>query len=249
MTSDFRAGTWNIHEGIPANGSGTEPGRALVTMLIEADVDLVALQEIPFGKTGESPVLEMIATQTHLEYVSGFSLSQSSFHPGHCSGIAVASRFPHSVEQRIRLPNPGLNVIRNQQQWKTWDKGLITIKIDSYREPLWMSSVHGYPFHDFGRHAGEEEFAPVWLRLADAISLIPGIAIVAGDFNTDRRNLVTGLLNRPRLVPSFEGTATHGDKSVDDILHDIRLIRHRSRVTSNFSDHAFCQADFSFRRD
>lgn len=245
MTSAFRAATWNIHEGVAANESNTDPGGELLTMLSEADVDVVALQEVPFDCSGESKVLEMIAARTQLRHVSGFTLSQSSFTPGQCAGVAVASRFPHSVEHRLLLPNPGLDVVRKQQHHKTWDKGLITVRIDFHREPLWATSLHCYPFHRFGRQAEEEEFAPIWLTLADAINTIPGKAIVAGDFNTNRRYLLTGLLDHATLEPSFEGTPTHGDKSIDDILHDVRLVRRNSKVTPNFSDHAFCQADFS----
>lgn len=246
MTGAIRAATWNIREGVAAGESDTDPGGELLTMLSEADVDFVALQEVPFDGSGSSKVLEMIAARTQLRHVSGFALSQSSFSPGQCAGVAIASRFPHSVEHRVLLPNPGLHVVRNGQHHKTWDKGLITVRIDLRREPLWATSLHCYPFNRFGRHASEEEFAPIWLTLADAINTIPGKAIVAGDFNTNRRQLLTGLLDHASLAPSFEGVATHGDKSVDDILYDVRLVRRNSKVTPNFSDHAFCQADFSF---
>jgi len=157
---------------------------------------------------------------------------------------------PHSVVNRLRLPNPHLRIARQQKLWKTWDKGLITINFDLTGMELWVASVHCYPFHEFGRRPEDPEFDSIWRTLADAVNHIPGAAIVAGDFNTDSRTLFTRLLlDRSRLVSSFEGIATHGERSVDDILYDSKLTRNNSRVTPNFSDHAFCQADFSFRRD
>lgn len=244
-----RAGTWNIHEGISAAGTGKEQTEQLIALLADADADVVALQEVPFDRDGDSAVLQAISAQTQLRYVSGFSLSQSSFHPERCSGLAIASRVPHAVADRTRLPNPNLRIYRQQQRWESWDKGILTVRINLPGRPLWVSSVHSYPFHDFGRNAAEEEFEPIWLALANAINQIPGTAIIAGDFNTNRRGLLTRLLNGNRLVPSFDGTPTHGKKAVDDILHDVRLDRWRSKVTPNFSDHAFCQADFSFKGD
>jgi endonuclease/exonuclease/phosphatase family metal-dependent hydrolase len=247
MKSVIRAATWNIHEGIMADGSGKEQAEELVETLIDSDIDVLALQEVPFNDDGESPILQMISTCTQLRYASGFWLSRSFSKVGNFAGVAVASRAPHSVEARRRLPNPHLRVVKEHQEWRSWDKGMITVKIDLHHGSLWVASVHCYPFHEFGRCADEEEFAPIWSTLADAINEIPGTAIIAGDFNTDRRYLFTGLLGRPHLASSFEGTATHGDKSVDDILHDIKLIRHSSSSSLSFSDHTFCQADFSFQ--
>jgi hypothetical protein len=138
---------------------------------------------------------------------------------------------------------------KNHQEWKTWDKGLITIKINLGRESIWATSVHCYPFHEFGRRADESEFAPIWSTLAQAINEIPGTAIIAGDFNTERRYLLTSLLDNADVASSFEGTATHAEKSVDDILHGINLFRRSSKVSVSFSDHAFCQADFFIRTE
>jgi endonuclease/exonuclease/phosphatase family metal-dependent hydrolase len=109
MTLAIRAATWNIREGIPVIRNGVDPNRELVTMLADSDVDVVALQEVPFDDGGESATLRMISTRTQLTHVSGFSLSRSSFYSGRLSGVAVASRMPHSVEARRLLPNPHLH--------------------------------------------------------------------------------------------------------------------------------------------
>jgi endonuclease/exonuclease/phosphatase family metal-dependent hydrolase len=249
MAMTVRAGTWNIHEGKSADGTGQDQTQQLIALLVDTDADLVALQEVPFGRDGESSVLQTISASTQLKYVSGFPLSRSSFHPERCSGLALASRMPHVVVDRTRLPNPNLRISRQRRRWESWDKGIITSRINLPGRSLWASSVHSYPFHDFDRSAADEEFKPIWLALAKAINQIPGTAIVAGDFNTDRRVLLTSLLNGNRLLPCFDGTPTHGRKAVDDILHDVRLDRGRSKVTPNFSDHAYCQADFSFKGD
>jgi endonuclease/exonuclease/phosphatase family metal-dependent hydrolase len=246
MTSAIRVATWNIHEGIEAGGNRKDQSRELVATLVDSDLDLIALQEVPFDSGGDSAILRMISSCTQLRYVSGFSLSRSSFHLGHLAGVAIASRMPHRAETRRRLPNPHLHSVKKDQEWVSWDKGLITVKVDLHHESLWVISVHCYPFHEFGRCADEEEFASTWSTLAEAINEIPGAAIIAGDFNTERRCLLTNLLGGVGLASSFEGIATHGEKSVDDILYNIKLTRRSSKVSISFSDHAFCQADFSF---
>jgi endonuclease/exonuclease/phosphatase family metal-dependent hydrolase len=249
MTSTIRVATWNIHEGVPVGEVGKDHVGEIIATIIDSDIDVVALQEVPFGRDGESAILRIISARTQLRYVSGFSLSKSFSDFRGLAGVAIASRMPHSVEGRRRLPNPGLYAVKQNQKWKTWDKGLITAKINLNQESLWVASVHCYPFHEFGRCADENEFTPIWSALAKAINEIPGTIIIAGDFNTERRRLVTGLLERDRLVSSFAGTATHGERSVDDILHDVKLTLHNSTVSLNFSDHTFCQAVFSLRSE
>ena len=219
-------------------------------MLVDAELDVLALQEVQFESDGNSSLLREISTRTKLKYVSGFPLSQSIFYPGYRSGIAVATRAPHCVKARIDLPNPNLSINRDRQRWTSWDKGLIITKIDFEGMPMWVSSVHCYPFHEFVRQADEKEFTPIWQALANSINGLPNARmIVAGDFNTERRDLLTRLLNHYCLVRAIDGIATHGTQSVDDILHDINLIRRNSKVVPTFSDHAFCLAELTARDD
>ena len=117
MTPSVRVATWNIREGMPVDGSGKEQAEEIVRILTDANVDVVALQEVAFDQNGNSPILEKISRQTQLQHVSGFSLSRSSFNSKYDSGVAIASRLPHSVADRVRLPNPHLRIVRRQQQW------------------------------------------------------------------------------------------------------------------------------------
>jgi endonuclease/exonuclease/phosphatase family metal-dependent hydrolase len=250
MTVTLRAGTWNIHEGVPSSGNDRNWRADLVAVIAEADLDVLALQEVPFGQDGRSAILEMITGETKLRYASGFPLSPSSFSSRDRSGVALVSRAPHNVSDRAWLPNPNLRSKRRGRSWVSWDKGILIIELTLAGSPLWAGSVHCYPFHNFGRKAEEREFTPIWSALADAINRIPGNRmIVAGDFNTERLDLLTNLLGRRRLVPAIGSAATHHGLAVDDILHDSSLIRKSCAVTPTLSDHAFCQAEFILGED
>lgn len=246
MKHVIRVGTWNIHEGIPATDSDREAGDELIAQLSESALDILALQEVPFDRAGNSPFLQRIAARSELRHVSGFPLSQASHHPGFRSGVAIASRLPHTVENRLLLPNPRLRSVRGGEIWRSWDKGLIIAKIDFPEAPIRLASIHCYPFHDFGRRASDRKFERIWHELADAVSRIPGPVILAGDFNTERRELITRNLNQIDLIPVFSGVDTHDGRSVDDILHDATMTHQSSKAIQNFSDHALCQAEFVF---
>lgn len=246
MKHVIRAGTWNIHEGIPATDSDREAGDELITRLSESELDILALQEVPFDGAGNSPLLQMIADHSALQYVSGFPLSQATYHPGLRSGVAIASRLPHTIESRFLLPNPRLRSVRGGDIWISWDKGVIVVKIDFSGAPIFLGSVHCYPFHDFGRRASDREFTRIWRELANAVNQIPGPIVLAGDFNTECRELLTQNLDRIDLISVFPGVDTHGGRSVDDILHDASIIRRDRKIIQNFSDHALCQAELIF---
>jgi endonuclease/exonuclease/phosphatase family metal-dependent hydrolase len=245
MTTVLRVGTWNINEGIPPEGSDRDGYSSLTAIIARADLDVLALQEVPFDRDSRSAILGTIARQTKLRHASSFPLSPSILSPSNHSGVALVTKLPHSVSGRTRLPNPNLQSQQQDRSWVSWDKGMLAIELKLAGLSLCISSVHCYPFHKFGRRAEDQEFAPMWHALADAINHLPrGRMIVAGDFNTERRDLITGLVQRHHLVPAIEGVATHHGLAVDDILHDAYLIRQSFAVTPSPSDHAFCQAEF-----
>lgn len=246
MCAAIRAGTWNIHEGISADGNSTPLQTELISPLEITNLDILALQEVPFGAGNESEILSSIATQTDLRYISTFPLSPSAFHRGIRSGIALASRVPHLLYSRVLLPNPKLHSARPDRDWVSWDKGMIITKMKIDNVSLWVCAFHGFPFHDFGRRAEEREFKRIWRTVADAINqLADSKIIVAGDFNSERRDLLTKLLQRPNITSAVGGATTHGNRSVDDILFDEGLACRSLSVVSGFSDHAFCHAEFS----
>lgn len=246
MTLLIRAGTWNIREGVPADGRHDSPHAELIDALRQADLDVLALQEVPFEGDNQSDLLGSIARKTDLRYVSGFPLSPSTFYPDKRSGVAIASRGPHTVISQVLLPNPRLRSNHTGRRWTSWDKGMITVRLEIGGLTLGMSSLHGYPFHEFGRRAEEQVFGRIWHELANVINQISdGVVVVAGDFNTERRDLITEPVVRHSLISSIDGITTHAGRSVDDILHDTHLARRRIQVLPNFSDHAFCRVEFT----
>lgn len=245
MARVIRAGTWNIHEGIPVSGPGPVSAHELIDQLSESPVDVLALQEVPFDDTGHSPLLRAIEAHSALRHVSGFPLSQASYHQGFRSGVAIVSRLPHSVESRLLLPNPRLRFPNGSKLWESWDKGMIVATINMTGVPIWVASIHCCPFHKFGRHASDEEFTYIWRKLADAIDQIPGPVIIGGDFNTDSRDPLTRELNQISLSSIFSGMDTHDGKSVDDILHDSEIISKSREVIRTFSDHSFCRTELA----
>jgi endonuclease/exonuclease/phosphatase family metal-dependent hydrolase len=251
MDKVIRAGTWNIHEGISAMGGiHLSTHTELISRLASADLDILALQEVPFEMDSESGLLRSISKQTNMHHVSVFPLSPSVFHQELRSGLALVSRSPHLAISRFLLPNPRLRSVRTGRKWMTWDKGMIIAKLRIHNVSLWACSVHGFPFHDFGRRADDDEFTLIWQALANAINQLSGSKIiVAGDFNTERRDLLTRLLKHRNIARAIDGTATHGNQSFDDILYDEGLARRSVSVMPSFSDHAFCQAEFSSPSD
>src|SRR6266542_5423429 len=156
MRAVLRAGTWNIREGIPTGGNGKNWHARLASIIAQADLDVLALQEVPFDRHGHSTILTTITEQTKLRYASGFSLSPSGFSSRNRSGIALASRVPHCVSNQMRLPNPDLRSDRPGVSWVSWDKVILLIAPTIAKQTFSLRSVHSYHVDTFDAKAEDE---------------------------------------------------------------------------------------------
>jgi endonuclease/exonuclease/phosphatase family metal-dependent hydrolase len=103
--SRLRFATWNVQEGMPegATDPRERPGglAALVRVAHEHSIDVLALQEVDFDKSGRSSVLEALCAETELREVRSHVLST------HRSSrdIARASRWPAGCLSSTPFPS------------------------------------------------------------------------------------------------------------------------------------------------
>jgi endonuclease/exonuclease/phosphatase family metal-dependent hydrolase len=234
--------TWNVHEGISANGATPHDPASFWDALRDAEVDVAALQEVPISASGEIGDLKLAADLAGLPNVVVFPLSASCLREGELSGLALLSRYPFRDEQQAKLPNPRLSHDHDGAVLTSYDKGLLSAVIDWNANSVRVVSLHAPPFHRFGRAA--DEFGPIWAALARSIgTLADQPLLVGGDFNTGRRELLTEQLNG-WLHRAIGVRNTHLNKSTDDILYTDEFEPVNSQVISTQSDHALCLAEF-----
>jgi endonuclease/exonuclease/phosphatase family metal-dependent hydrolase len=240
----LRVATWNVHEGIPVDGPGSGAEAPLWDALVAADVQVAALQEVRFSELGEPEGLAAVAERLGMPYLRSFPLSSSCFRASDSVGVALLSRFPLAEERRTLLPNPRLQSGSNGCVSVTHDKGVLSAVVRWGRRLVRVASVHSFPFHRFGRAPEEDEFDGVWSTLARSIHASEEEAVlVCGDFNTERRELLTDHMDR-KLYRAIVDRVTHRDLATDDILFSEELDLVESEVVSTYSDHALCVAEF-----
>jgi endonuclease/exonuclease/phosphatase family metal-dependent hydrolase len=240
----MRLGMWNMREAVAAADNAS--ASAMVTQLLgDLPLDVLALQEVPFDKDRRSAEIDAIAARSQLRYWSAFPLSSSVFDRESLSGLAVLSKKPQRIASRFCFPNPRLHAESTRGQLTTWDKGMLVVQLAGVPAPLHIASIHGFPFHIFGRDAADLEFDGIWKSLAAELDQVPGTVVVAGDFNTERLELVTSRLtkhNMQHLVKGAGGT-------LDEILCDSNVTMNSMTITNTFSDHPLFVAELSFMPD
>jgi endonuclease/exonuclease/phosphatase family metal-dependent hydrolase len=238
----LRVATWNVHEAIPVGAGRPDDPSSFWAELVEADVDVAALQEVCFAESGESSDLAMVAERTRMAHAVSFPLSVSSFRRGQLAGLALLSRHPLRDEQQLKLPNPGLRHGSDEAVGKSHDKGLLSAVLELRGGPVRVASLHIPPFHRFGR--APQEFGTIWAALAKSIASFDDLPLlVCGDFNTSHRGLLTEQVER-RLHRAIGNQDTHGGRAADDILYTDPFEPVMSKVIGTQSDHALCLAEF-----
>jgi endonuclease/exonuclease/phosphatase family metal-dependent hydrolase len=246
MTHVLRIGTWNLHEAVPAQRTREDVNEARVEiteLLLRNRLDIVALQEVDFHETGPSPTLNAIKDSTPLKHVAYSVLSESAFYPEARSGVAIASRFPLKNVARRFLDNPDLTGEYEGAPIRMFNKGYVSAALTVAGSIISFVSLHAFPFHIFGRGAEESAFRPIWSSLsADLVRLAVVPLIVCGDFNTNKRDLVSsnGELAFSRAI-TYQ--PTYRNESLDDMLFTSQFELTGVKVVDNFSDHRFCLAE------
>jgi endonuclease/exonuclease/phosphatase family metal-dependent hydrolase len=252
MTWKIRVASWNVREGIRA--SEVEPKHraqeivSAARLVRDQDIDVLALQEVDFDRNGDSAVLSGLLEATELHYVAAFPLSDSSFEPGKRAGVAIASRLPIDGVAGHFLPNPHLAASAQGRRYSTHDKGYVRCAINVGFTRLVIASIHGFPFHRFGRRADEPQFADIWRSIPQHLQQGEDQdLILCGDFNTEDRRLLVDSFDAP-LAAAFTGFRTHNNMAIDDVLFSAGLRPATTpKVLENFSDHHLCIATFTSR--
>lgn len=209
------------------------------------EIDVVALQEVDFDRSGRSRVLADIHANTELRHIEVFPYSPSAFFPGARAGVAVASRYPIVRKREFTLPNPGLRITRDGRTYDSYDKGMLACEIEADGKALTVVSVHMFPFHMFERPADHDDFHEIWWTLRRHLGELGALRplVVAGDFNTDDRRLLRDVDGRP-LTGTTQGQVTHRGYAADDILFSPEVPDPpRAQVLDTFSDHRLCLVD------
>ncbi len=244
MMASVRLGTWNMREAVSVAGNISADAMIAQT-LAGSSLDVLALQEVPFDKHRHSAQIDAITVCSQLRYFSTFPLSASAFHDEGLSGLAVISRTPLRVVSRFRFPNPHLQFDSPGRTVVSWDKGMLLTQIGGVSPPLYIASLHGFPFHMFRRDAADPAFDDIWKSLAGELDQIPGTAVVAGDFNTDQLELISSRLTKHSMQPLVKKA---GDTR-DDILCDTHIALKNLTITTTFSDHPLFIAELSLTPD
>lgn len=245
VTRYLRVGTWNIHEGIPVGGQSFDKKaqEELVDLISQEQIDVLCLQEVDFDHCGHSRVLDTICSKTNLKFIAKSILSESSFFPSESAGVAIASRFPLKNSRERGLKNPRLVGELDGTSITTFDKGLVSAVVAAPDMSFRIASLHAFPFHLFGRYAGDQNFKFIWLDLASEISKLANYPlVVCGDFNATQRYLVLGS-TEVALARVIGDVPTYKDKAYDDILISSYFHAQSSWTIENFSDHRLCLAD------
>jgi endonuclease/exonuclease/phosphatase family metal-dependent hydrolase len=244
VTDILRVATWNIHEGVPIDPPPLSDQYDDVTgTLAKARVQVAALQEVRFDEGSRADGLMRIGSEISLPYVLSFPMSPSAYGKGGNMGIALLSYYPLAEVTREVLPNPGILHAQGDGILESHEKGLLAAHLDWNGPPIVIVSLHTFPFHAFDRHADDSEFEYIWIALASVIDRFEeDPLIVCGDFNTDKRNLLTDRLSRAKLNSAVSKIPTYDGESFDDILYSRHFTLLDTSVIRTFSDHALCVA-------
>ena len=238
----IRFATWNVREGRQISHPMEFEDSSMVenvALLKEYQVDIIALQEVDNPAT-TSRVLKIIEARTDLKHIASMRLSRSSFEGDESAGVAIASRFPFQYTHQELLPNPKLPITWNGGESISHDKGLLTCVMNVNDIRICFISIHVFPFHRFGRDAGDAELTNVWQKVSTCTNAPGGPVVLAGDFNTQDRLLVSGVA-RGDMSSAFKGVATHNGKETDDILFSRHFeMLGDPQAVVNFSDHHLC---------
>lgn len=244
--------TWNVHSAVPVPAGERDVDESLA-LLADLRPDLLALQEIEFAPSSGvvSPSSAEIFEASGLPFRELFPLSPSHANPGRRLGIALASRWPLRNAWMAKLPMPA--VARGTASAPTFephDKGLVVATVRTAHGDTVFGSVHVFPFHRFNSRAGDRRMAGVWDALAAAVDALPSHhpVLLAGDYNTEDRTLLTSRLSGRELASAAAGMPSRPTgQAFDDVLFSDAFTLLRCYARATFSDHHLVVAEFGTR--
>lgn len=236
----IRVATWNLQEGASPRSSGPVAVNDLAAVVAALDLDFLALQEVPFENGDTSRMLDVLSEETGLLAATQLALSAGHHDSSRQSGLAILST-AEPVERSATIFDgedlPGASDV--------FTKGVVACDFWVDEVLLRIASCHLFPFSRFSIDPATPALDHVWASLAAVFPpTSAGSAIVCGDFNTEKRELLFQQLSYP-LSSTTLGRATHHGKSYDDLIHTPRVIRDGPpSILTLHSDHALCLAQF-----
>jgi endonuclease/exonuclease/phosphatase family metal-dependent hydrolase len=243
----LRIATWNICGRHLANSPEVAPAGAVRTTVSRCYPDVVCLQEVHFydGKP-EAALLEELQS-AGLEYFIGLPLSESHLDASASLGVGIASAWPLEQTSAFQLTNPGLRKWVRGEEWNLHDKGLIGCRMRTPDgEFLQISSLHLFPFHEFGIASDEDCVNKMWSEFWDyADRLVKDDPVVfAGDYNQPSRASAAKQWSSKTWFSCLDQRATMTTGfAADDVVVSSKPRDVMIRLVLTFSDHKLVLAD------
>lgn len=245
----LRIGTWNIHGALISGSEQPMDERDLADPIDEADISVVALQEVPMTDGSIGLVVRSALVRVGFAFVTFAEVSPSHLQGSSGLGLAIYSKIPLRASTYYSLPGIDAKALVDGEEWYPHDKGVLRVGIDSNIGDLDVSNCHLVPYHRFGIDVAD----PRAQRQIDALAKFvrskarPDTkSLLLGDFNMESR---ADLARRVGATSVFEGTATRPNgMSHDDILMGHGLILRSRDTISTQSDHDLVVAEVERER-
>jgi endonuclease/exonuclease/phosphatase family metal-dependent hydrolase len=231
----FRVATWNIREGRRLSSDELFDAGSIVGSL---DLDVLALQEVPFQADGSSPLLSSLLESTKLSFSSFLSMHESSF--GEASaGLATLTNYEQSPQTNVSFESKDLSLVVDGRVQNAHNKAVTRLICYTPAAAVVVYNVHLFPFRRLGLDAASERFRMLWQGLSRQLEASQDTpTVLCGDFNTARRHLVLPAdAGYTRVIGDRE---THEGFASDDILVSRHFRVRDSQLLDNPSDHLLC---------
>lgn len=213
----LRAASLNVNGGDGVSAA-ERPVKEVIAQLSRGRYDVALFQEFP------ETLLPSLCDSLRGWSIRSWMLSDLSSGDDGSMGLVTVTRRTIRHTQRVPFPNPGLEMEGSEDQvYRSHDKGalVLTLEVPGWSDYVRVANLHALPFHRFGLAEDSREAADVWQtfdqRLREAISPDDPYVLIGGDFNSSKRRLVNGVLDRWHLTPVFPATPTRAlGRTTDD---------------------------------
>jgi endonuclease/exonuclease/phosphatase family metal-dependent hydrolase len=253
VTSEsLRIGTWNIFGRRDYRADRTAERGAVHATLQRHPLNVLSLQEVHFydGEPDQQLVREL--RDAGLPHFAGLAFSESHLDRAAELGVGVASRIPLASQESIQLTRPDLRASVRGELWVLHDKGMVGSVLDVDRDhPLWVCSLHLFPFFEFGVGEGDTRVNRMWEEFWGHADVLAGRGdvVLAGDFNQQGREpAAQQFSSRPWRFCLGAGTETTlNGHSLDEIALSWSPPEPRTELVPTFSDHHLAIAHVQLR--
>ncbi|MEV0154469.1 endonuclease/exonuclease/phosphatase family protein [Micromonospora sp. NPDC050686] len=234
----LRVATWNIRE---ASSAASDESFDAWKFVQDLDLDILALQEVPFDEDGNSAVLSSMSTRTGLRFASVVPLHPAGF-GGAASGLATLARYPQSEPTSRFLDPEGEAIVVAGRREGVHKKAIQRVKCQTRFGTVVLVNLHLFPFRRMRAEASSERFDSLWLTVQAELEASKDVpTVVFGDFNTPIRELA--MSPGAGYVRVVGDQVTHEGFASDDILISRHFRVRRVELLDNPSDHLLCFAE------